>query len=303
MILVGFLILTLTFVATVRFSFFEIVQPWSIFFHHFCLNRLPEQAQAYAELQAIVCGKNFTDASVSEIYTSTGLIHLFVVSGAHLLLIQKILQKIYDPKKNGLLIGLCLLIYALCCNLNPPVTRSLIALAISAITFKNHLYWPENFKIFLGGLVALIFHPAWLTSISLQLSWLAALVVSINSLYLAKKNILLRQSTFFIFLAPVLIFFQTPNPLTIFMNLIFAPVLEFILFPLGLLVWLIPGTYIFFDHTLFAVRAILESFEFQSNKSVIENQSVLVIAGWTLVLTLQFYLHFKELDHRRDHYV
>ena len=289
--------------ATVRFSFFEIAQPWSIFFHNFCLQRLPEQAQSYPELQAIVCGKNFADASVSEIYTATGLIHLFVVSGAHLLLIQKILHKIYDPKRNFVLIGLCLLIYGLCCNLNPPVTRSLIALAIGAVTSKNRLYWPENFKIFIGGLIALIFHPAWITSVSLQLSWLAALIISMNSLYLAKKSILLRQVVFFIFLAPVLSFFQTPNPLTIFTNLIFAPVLEFILFPLGLIVWLIPAFYIFFDHTLFALRAVLQAFEFQTNKSFQENQTLLVIIGWTLIFTLQFYLHFKELDHRRDNYV
>ena len=305
MVLVGFLILTLIFVAAVRFSVLEIVQPWSIFFHEFCLNRLPLESYSHAELQALVCGKNFVDASISDIYKSTGLIHLFVVSGAHLILIERILRHFFDPthKKNIWLLAFCLLIYAFCCNLNPPVTRSLIALAIGSVTAKNHLRWPENFKILICGLFALIFQPIWITSISLQLSWLAALVVSINSLYLSEKNRLLKQSLFFVILAPVLAIFQTPNPLTIFMNLIFAPVLEFILFPLGLLVWLIPPLYIFFDYTLFALRVSLQKFECQSNQNIQSNQTYLVFIGWTLIFTLQFYLHFKELDHRRDHYV
>ena len=214
MVLVGFLILTLIFMATVRFSVLEIFQPWSIFFHKICLSRLPHESYSHAELQALVCGKNFVDASISDIYKSTGLIHLFVVSGAHLLLIEKILRHFFDPadKKNIWPLGLCLLIYAFCCNLNPPVTRSLIAMAIGLVTAENHLHWPENFKILVCGLLALIFQPFWITSISLQLSWLAALVVSVNSLYLSEKNILLKQSLFFIVLAPVLTIFQINNP-------------------------------------------------------------------------------------------
>ena len=305
MVLVGFLILTLVFMATVRFSFLELVQPWSLFFHEFCLSRLPLESNSHAELQALVCGKNFVDASIADIYKSTGLIHLFVVSGAHLILIEKILRFFLDPadKKNICLLSLCLLIYAFCCNLNPPVTRSLIAMAVGLVTTDNHLRWPENFKILICGLLTLTLQPSWLTSISLQLSWLAALVVSINSLYLSEKNILLKQSLFFLVLAPVLSIFQTPNPLTIFMNLIFAPVLEFVLFPLGLLVWFIPPLYILFDYTLFALRLVLQTFELKSNQNLQENQTYLIFIGWTLILALQFYLHFKELDHRRDHYV
>ncbi len=305
MILVGFLILALILMATIRFSVFEIIQPWTVFLHNSCLDRLPHESFSLGELQALVCGENFNEAIISDIYKSTGLIHLFVVSGAHLIVIEKFFFHFFSrTKKNSdWILFLLLFGYAAVCDLNPPVTRSLISLIVSFLAYKNHLFWPDNFKIFMSGLLTLIFQPAWLSSVSLQLSWLAALVMSINSLYLAEKNIFWRQSFFFLFLAPLLAFFQSPNPLTIFINLIFTPVLEFFLFPLGLLVWLIPPLYVGFDFVISILRSLLKAFEIQGIPQLDLNSNYLATVGWTLILALQFYLHFKELDHRKDTYV
>ena len=123
-------------------------------------------------------------------------------------------------------------------SMNPPVTRSLVSIIFTFLLSNRKTYWTENFKLLLVGLLTLSLNPAWLSSISLQLSWLAALVVSMNQLYFKNAEILLKQFLFFLVLWPLLLFFQAPSPLIIVTNLILTPFLEFILFPLGLLVWL-----------------------------------------------------------------
>ncbi len=302
--LVGFLIITLIILATVRFSAFEFANSATFLLHNACLQRLPFQAISLAEMQALVCGESFKAAKTSELYVASGLIHLFVVSGAHLILIEKMLLKFFQRIKAASVVILpFLIVYALACNLNPPVTRSLIAIIAGLFTLRHHLRWPENYKIFVTGLLTLLFNPEWLTSVSLQLSWLAALVVSINSLYFFNKNILIKQSIFFFTLAPLLAFFQMPNPITILMNLIFSPVLEFILFPLGLLVWIAPPIYIIFDWVIAVLRFFLQASEIQSFAPINFDSQNLIYVGWAVIFALQFYLHFKEMDHRRDHYV
>lgn len=304
MALVGFLIITLITLATVRFSAFEFTNSATFLLHNACLRRLPLQAISLAELQALVCGQSFAAAKTSELYIASGLIHLFVVSGAHLILIEKMLLKFFKRFQfASTLILPFLLAYAIACNLNPPVTRSLIAISVGLLTLKHHLRWPENYKIFITGLLALLFNPAWLTSVSLQLSWLAALVVSINSLYFFDKNVLFRQSVFFFVLAPLLAFFQMPNPLTILMNIIFSPVLEFILFPMGLLVWLVPPLFVIFDWIILVLRFFLSASEVQTYSAFNFESQYMIGVGWAIILTLQFYLHFKEMDQRRDEYV
>lgn len=304
MALVGFLIITLIILATVRFSAFEFTNYATFLLHNSCLRRLPLQAISLAELQALVCGQSFAAAKTSELYVTSGLIHLFVVSGAHLILIEKMLLKFFERFRFASILVLpFLLLYAIACNLNPPVTRSLVAISVGLLALKHHLRWPENYKIFVTGLLALLFNPEWLTSVSLQLSWLAALVVSINSLYLANENLFVRQSVFFLALAPLLAFFQMPNPLTILMNLIFSPVLEFILFPMGLLVWIVPPLFVIFDWIIKVLRFFLQASEMQTYATFNFESQYMIGVGWALILTLQFYLHFKEMDQRRDEYV
>ncbi|OFZ31202.1 MAG: hypothetical protein A2622_00980 [Bdellovibrionales bacterium RIFCSPHIGHO2_01_FULL_40_29] len=308
MLLVGFLIIALTIVATIRFSFYEILFPWAHFFHKICLDRLPENAISLSELSALVCGENFTSAQDSSLYLSTGLIHLFVVSGAHLIFLERILsasvRRIASAPTTWMICSL-LGIYCLACDLNAPIVRAFLSLTLAAILQALHLRWPESFKLFIIGMMTLIFNPTWIDSISLQLSWIAALATSMPLTFQSSRtkfSILAMQFIFFVALFPMLLFFQIPNPLTILTNFVFAPVLEVILFPLGLVVWFFPSTYPSFDFSMEFLREILELLEMDLIPQKALDIRWMSYVGWTWILALHFYFHFSEIQSRRRHY-
>ena len=158
MILVGFLVLILAITTMIRISIFDYFQGISILFHNFCLVRLNFDFLSQAELQALVCGKNFSNFETANLYMASGLIHLFVVSGAHLLIIENFIVKFFSRNHitTAYFIIIILSIYALACKLNPPITRSLISVMVSMTIIRNHLRWPENFKIFVCGAAGFI---------------------------------------------------------------------------------------------------------------------------------------------------
>lgn len=299
------LIITLTITATLRFSVHSLLHTVILYFHQSCLNRLPIDSSALPELKALVCGENFSDAKVSQIYVATGLIHLFVVSGAHLLLLEKILAwaTSFFGKIPTVLILFALFTYVLACDMNPPITRSFISLLVSSFLIKNHLRWPTSFKILLIGLLTLALNPDWANSASLQLSWIAGLVVSLNTQYFSKHDFLFKQSLYFIFLWPLLIFLCVPSFLIILINLVFTPVLEFILFPIGLLTWFCPFLHFIFDRLIELLNFILQLLEFKMNYQTSLDINQLTTIGWLVIILLHFCLHLIEMNYRKASYV
>ncbi|MFZ3230311.1 MAG: ComEC/Rec2 family competence protein [Pseudobdellovibrio sp.] len=307
MIIVYLLIIMLTTAASVRFSVYSLLKIVSLFFHQNCLSGLPHTSTATNELQAIVCGQNFSSAQTSQLYISTGLIHLFVVSGAHLILLERLLNAtsitLLSKKLPLLLILISLIVYTLACEMNPPITRSLISIFISLLLNKNYLRWPANYKLFLVGIITLCINPDWASSVSLQLSWIAGLVVSIANLYFSKNDFLLKQSLYYIFLWPLLIFLSVPSYLVILVNLIFAPLLEFVLFPMGLLVWIFPFLLPVFEKLIQLLNITLTFLEFKMIFQTDLQSSIMIPFGWLFILTLHFSLHLTEINHRKRTYV
>jgi ComEC/Rec2-related protein len=228
-----------------------------------------------------------------------------VVSGAHLILLEGILDffKIFSMKFPRFLILIILFIYVLACDFNPPIVRSFLSMGLSAMMYQHKLRWPASYKIFLTGLLTLCIDPSWSNSVSLQLSWVAGLIVSLNVLYFSKSGFFLKQSLFFILLWPFLIFLSIPSPLVILINLIFAPALEFILFPLGLAVWVLPFLHPVFDWTILVLNQILKLFEFEPHFQTDLNTSDLALLGWVFILFLHFTLHLTEMNQRKQFYV
>jgi len=276
-----------------------------LFFHQSCLSRIPSESLANSDLKALVCGENFSARADSELYVSTGLIHLFVVSGTHLLLLEKFLGHFifHFHRFNKFLILLCLFIYVLMCDFNPPIVRSFVSLVGGFLLVKCQLNWPSSFRILLVGLMTLLINPAWISSISLQLSWLAGLVVSLQLTYFKKENFLWQQSLYFIFLFPILIFLCVPSPFIILVNLFFAPMLELILFPLGLIVCIFPFTYVLFDRVIEVLNFILGLLEFKTTAQTFLDNGILVSFGWLVILALHFCLHLLEMQYRKKNYV
>lgn len=271
--------------------------------HLFCVSNLPPQSRSIFELRALVCAENFTHLAQSQLYIKSGLIHLFVVSGAHLLLLEKALSgplvKKYLPPAFVVLI---LTAYAFACGLSAPITRALLSFYLSTLLFQHHIRWPFYHRIFFVGMGCLCLQPEWLSSVSLQLSWLAAFILGFTESFTAQRSVFWRQSLFFVVLFPTLVFLQIPTPISIVLNLFFAPVLEFFLFPLGLIVWFLPQLYPAFDATIAVLQYLLQKSELDNSYPLAAWPEWLSLANWALIFLLHLLtqlLHTKSLRKKK----
>jgi|GEM_PF-2561998 len=296
MVLLSLLIISLLTLSLIRFSVHEFFTPLAERAHLFCINSLPDSAISIAELKALVCAENFSSLSNSQFYISSGLIHLFVVSGAHLVLIETILNKI---NCHQMLIFIILVGYGFACDLNAPVTRCLIAFCLNFYLIRKNILWPAHFKLLIIGATTLSFNYSWITSLSLQMSWIAAFLVVLSETFFKQNSPLFKQSLFFITLLPTVIFFQIPSPVVILLNLVLAPVLEFILFPLGLLVLFFNFLSPLFDFLISIFGSILQNLELDYKIQIADLPPNLVFYNWCLILSLHSVFHLIHINKKR----
>jgi ComEC/Rec2-related protein len=264
--------------------------------HQFCLNLLPSNPKTQATLQALVCGHNFESFEVAQVFTSSGLIHLFVVSGSHLLLIHKaldfILKKIAVTHSQKY-VWCILFFYTAVCLFNPPVTRGFIGLVLFSYLKNTIKYWPTDFVLILVGLMCLLFSPTWVSSLSLQMSWLAALGINFYQRYLKNKNRLIQQIPFYIFYSATFSALGFPQVSVIVIALIFTPVLEYILLPMAFLVLAFPCIDYLFEITIGSLVYILSYFELSVSRAVTPFENT-VLFNWLLIFSIHFLLHFNR---------
>ncbi len=286
-----------------RISFFSYLHPWSFQLHQNCLDSLPTNSKSLPELRALVCGADFAQLDSSSIYIATGLIHLFVVSGAHLILIQKILNlctSFNKPKKWPRLLCLIGLIYfSACCDFNPPVTRALISLILVDDFVIKKQFWPVHFRILIIGLMTLLFNFNWITSLSLQLSWLIALGLLLNREFLPDGHPLVRQSLNYILIFPTLLFLQVPQPIIILIHVIFSTFLEVILFPFALIVRFIHRLSPSFDFLIWILRSVLTKIETPLEFQLVDKPLGLVIFNWGFLFFIHLTLHLYFIQKER----
>lgn len=232
---------------------------FSVWLHQNCLSslsHLSHVADAHASAKALVCGHEIENLNVRHLFTSTGLIHLLVVSGSHLIIFKKILEffltqiqsvtKKLTPNTNSMLVFSLLFVYVLMCLMNPPVTRSYIGLFIAFVADRWKFRWPPTTQHFLTSSISLWINPFWISSLSFQMSWLASLALNLsqeifqdtaeeNKFKMYWQQSLIR--TFFIYFSFVFLFcyFGFPHPLVPLYSIILTPILEIFLFPLALL--------------------------------------------------------------------
>ncbi len=161
-----------------------------------------------------------------------------VVSGAHLLFLEKFWKKLPGPlflKTQGLFI--VLILYALASRLYPPVTRALFSFFLFRLSQSLKLFWGAHFITLLSGILCLIYRPDWVYSLSLQLSLLACLLYNLSA------SSIKRCFVIYLFILPVINRWQSLHPLTVLVNWIFAPFISSLLFPLSFLSPFFPFLY------------------------------------------------------------
>lgn len=213
----------------------------------FCQNLLPPTKFTFA-YDAMVCGVDLKSRSVRSDLLRTGLLHIFVVSGAHLVFLSQLLSVVFTKRSQPLtgfrqfIIATILTGYALLTGFCPPVVRSLFSMWLTAYSRHQKLFWRSYDQTLWCGLICLLIFPAWWGSISFLLSWIA-------SLGLALGQGPLRQATIIYLLLIFPLFgWGINDPFAIIINWLIAPVLGLFLFPMCLLAIVIPPATFFVDY-------------------------------------------------------
>ncbi|MCZ0931970.1 MAG: ComEC/Rec2 family competence protein [Oligoflexia bacterium] len=280
----GFIFLLLSF-------FFLDLSALSSEVHEICLNQLNFKSSLSGIYKALVCGKRLPSGEIKQLFVKGGLVHLTVVSGAHLIFLENLWLKLPLPKTaKSWGLSLFLILYALASQLHPPVLRALFSFFLCQFSQKWKLFWSPAGITLLSALFCLIYNKDWIDSSSLQLSVLACLVYSISKSSLKKA--------FFIYLSllPILNRWQNLHPLSVLINWTLAPIIGGLLFPLSFLSPFFPFLYKISDFLWLNFLKLLEGVKFLPSDKPLINYQLPEDWTWFYILLIFFVLSaFKKL--------
>lgn len=276
-----------------------------------CLNLTNSESKFKPELQAIACGQSIQASQHNFEIKRLGLIHIFVVSGAHFATLQVLLstmslglQKIFPHRRRQWwplrYFKLCfeyllLAVFLLGTGLQAPALRSFL----QSIE-RGFLPWaPVSFLILSAGLLSF----AWIPTsqhLSLQLSWYCALILAWPGAHGA-RGFFIRALLLFLGCSYFLSTIGTGSLMGVLSNLFLAPFISIGLFPLALLSLGFPSTIFLFDMMMrffyFVSSTVSPDFYFQNHGGVLKTS-----IHWILLGSLHFLLHLQHvLQHRRIH--
>ncbi|MFN8847847.1 MAG: ComEC/Rec2 family competence protein [Bdellovibrionales bacterium] len=239
----------LTFVTPL--SFYQLLTPWIHFFNESCLNFNPIDSNYDNVWNALVCGKGLADNDFSHQLKATGLIHIFVVSGSHFLILQQIFERLRIPSPVGITF---LVFFNFLSGFTAPGTRACLGSSLNPILKLN-----GHQKVLFISVMTLLINPDWIRSYSFWLSWLASLILEISP----KDRFRIIQNFLYYltwsFLGMTLSLWSIP------LNVLIAPLIGWVLFPLSLLSFF-PGFDLLFTFLLKSLEHLFELLNLSQKK-------------------------------------
>ena len=212
----------------------------------------------------ILSNKNDLDKEVLNSYQVNGLSHLFSISGMHITLllgtILKLLDKVsYNRYYKYIFLIIILIIYMYLTDFTPSILRSGIMFILLTL---NKLF---NFKIKTKNIIMLTFiiivliNPYYIYNLGFQLSYLISFYLIIFAHIINKhknyfKKLFVTSLISFLVSFPIIIsnYYQV-NLLSILINLLFVPIISYIVLPLAFITLILPT-----DSLLILTMDILE---------------------------------------------
>jgi competence protein ComEC len=223
--------------------------------HSICVKVCPHVVHADF-IRAIVCGESLpiesATASLHGDFVRTGLIHLLVVSGSHLICLEAWVRFLSKPLRSeaarDALVFSVLATFTVMTKGSPPVARAFASWLLSIFSERFRMSWTRTQVLTMSGFVTLIVCRSRWDFASLLLSWVAALGYALASAFfrrrkrrdspsrsLARSGIdaLRTHAVVYVALIPALVSLGVPSVVSIFCNLMFAPAMGFVLFPVS----------------------------------------------------------------------
>lgn len=275
----------------------------STILHKNCLSLLPNSNYLSIN-QALLCGENLKEESLKQLFIQSGLYHIVVVSGAHLVFFAFLLNLFFkylisDKHKmiRHIFIFAFFLIYTLACQLQPPLVRACLSSFILFFSEKMKLNYSDLTILLLSVFASLLFSPHWVNSLSLLLSATASLALFLTR---TKKSFPFQKQVLIYFLiAPLLFGWGNLHPLTIPLNVFLAPVVSAVLLPITILTipfrFLVPVS----DFIMSLFLKIL-LFICDPNSSTKSSSQIPIKYLWIYLLFLILIGHIQHLLKKRD---
>lgn len=282
----------------------------SIELNNICNEKIKSDFETKNLLQALICGNSIKDQTIKNTLNKTNLIHIFVVSGAHLVFLEQIISLL--PFSIRVII---LLLYSLMTLAQPPVIRALAQLFLEKANRKqgyNLKPWQYSFwSVFL----VLTLNWEWILSRSLIMSGLASLAMSItsaNNSPPSRNTILWKKLLYelihitklsfliYLFMFPCLMDIQNNHPIGILFNIIFTPFISLFIFPLSLFAYFFNFLIPIFNYVL---KHLIQLLAFVSNS--IPSQPVFIgrisiVLLWFEFLILGIGIHYFKRNQLRN---
>lgn len=301
-----FILICLTLMSSaVRLSVAEKLMPVAKKLHSMCLTETTEKLKNVEILNALVCGEQLNNYSLNTLFIATGLIHLLVVSGSHLNLLNRMINNlltiinienklnIHDSYRS--LIQLCILFfYCLVCNFNPPIVRAFTFLCFIFLQEHLRIKFSLNHILILAGLTCLAVESTWICSLSFQMSWLIHTISIFSSNAFQSRSKIKNQIAIYLALIPTFHLLGFPPLNSIIISIVFSSAIEFILFPLSFLTYFFNNLGFIFDLACDALIRGLQFLETSIIPAVPTTQNIQInLLNWIIICSLHLILELK----------
>ena len=269
-------------------------------------NKIREKTSINSYLSLFILGENNLDGEIKESYQINGVSHLFAISGMHVTLFITVLTYLLNKMNkhaivNKIFIIFFLLFYMFLTNFSISIVRSsflsillmikqILNLKISSLKILSYICF-----------FCLCYNPYLIYQVGFIFTFLITFTFLLFSKDISKykhyfTKLFITSSLAFIVSIPILInhFFQV-NFLTPFLNLLFIPLITFIIFPLTIITFIFP----FFLPILEKITVLLEQLSLYFDKIQILSFSFakipfIFLLIYYLIIFIGIYFFFQK---------
>ena len=269
-------------------------------------NKVIKHVNSYKDstyLYAFILGK--TELISDEVLTSyreNGISHLFALSGLHVSIFSSILLFILKKLRfkeilNYVLIFIFLLLFSFITGFSPSILRATLLFFLLGINKVFYLNIRTLDILYLVFIILVIINPFIIYNLSFILSFTAAFFLIFSSDLLKGKNYyvsLFKVSllSYFASLPLSIYYFGYTNLLGTILNLVFVPLVSFVVFPLTLLTFIISKFYSILNITTNLLESL--SLLFNKFKIIIYFPRINLIFIFIYLSILMLYIKFKK---------
>lgn len=234
-------------------NIFEAVYKSTEFLHSMCLISSPVHSNYDDIWKALVCGEKLsTNPYWNQSLKASGLIHIFVVSGSHFIVMDWFFSKL--PRIPRTFVYAIFWIFNAMTGFSAPGTRACLSVCIG-----NFIETHPHQKTLVVGLICLGLQPSWVYSYSFWLSWLASFLLQIapQDRFRISQNLLFYTAWSLIG--------TSLSIWSLVLNILIAPLIGWILFPLAVFSFLTPVAGLF-ESLMDALDFLLTSLDLTNKK-------------------------------------